>query len=67
MAGAAALGGVACLGDGLRRFIEDWEVESYRREVASLGRRAGRVAGKVALVTGAAQGFRAADSAGPRC
>ena len=57
MAGAAELGGVACLGDGLRRFIEDWEVESYRREVASSGRRAGRIAGKVALVTGAAQGF----------
>ena len=57
MAGAAGLGGVECLGDGLRRFIEDWEVESYRREVASSGNRAGRVAGKVALVTGAAQGF----------
>ena len=57
MAGAAGLGGVQCLGGRLRRFIEDWEVESYRREVASSGRRAGRVAGKVALVTGAAQGF----------
>ena len=57
MAGAAGLGGVECLGDELRRFIEDWEVESYRRQVASSGNRAGRVAGKVALVTGAAQGF----------
>ena len=57
MAGAAGLGGVQCLGGRLRRFIEDWEVESYRREVASSGHRAGRVAGKVALVTGAAQGF----------
>ena len=57
MAGATGLGGVQCLDDRLRRFIEDWEVESYRREVASSGRRAGRVAGKVALVTGAAQGF----------
>lgn len=57
MAGAVALGGVVCLRDELRRFIEDWEVESYRRDVASSGRRAGRVAGKVALVTGAAQGF----------
>jgi rhamnose utilization protein RhaD (predicted bifunctional aldolase and dehydrogenase)/NAD(P)-dependent dehydrogenase (short-subunit alcohol dehydrogenase family) len=57
MAGAAGLGGVECLDNGLRRFIEDWEVESYRREVASSGRRAGRVAGKVALVTGAAQGL----------
>ncbi len=57
MAGASGLGGVECLDDRLRRFIEDWEVESYRREVASAGHRAGRVAGKVALVTGAAQGF----------
>jgi rhamnose utilization protein RhaD (predicted bifunctional aldolase and dehydrogenase)/NAD(P)-dependent dehydrogenase (short-subunit alcohol dehydrogenase family) len=57
MTGAAGLGGVRYLGEGLRRFIEEWEVESYRREVASSGRRAGRVAGKVALVTGAAQGF----------
>jgi NAD(P)-dependent dehydrogenase (short-subunit alcohol dehydrogenase family) len=57
MAGAVALGGVVCLRDELRLFIEDWEVESYRRDVASSGRRAGRVTGKVALVTGAAQGF----------
>jgi NAD(P)-dependent dehydrogenase (short-subunit alcohol dehydrogenase family) len=57
MAGAAALGGVESLSDELRRFIEDWEVESYRQEAASPARRGGRVAGKVALVTGAAQGF----------
>ena len=57
MAGASGLGGVQCLDDRLRQFIEEWEVESYRREVASSGRREGRVAGKVALVTGAAQGF----------
>jgi len=57
MAGAVGLGGIECLDDRLRLFIEEWEVESYRREVASSGRRAGRVAGKVALVTGAAQGF----------
>ena len=67
MAGASGLGGVQCLDDRLRQFIEEWEVESYRREVASPGRRAGRVAGKVALVTGAAQGFRPADSAGSCC
>jgi rhamnose utilization protein RhaD (predicted bifunctional aldolase and dehydrogenase)/NAD(P)-dependent dehydrogenase (short-subunit alcohol dehydrogenase family) len=57
MAGAAALGGVESLSDELRRFIEDWEVESYRQEASSPARRGGRVAGKVALVTGAAQGF----------
>jgi NAD(P)-dependent dehydrogenase (short-subunit alcohol dehydrogenase family) len=39
-----------------REFIEQWEVESYRRKVAAGSGPAGRVAGKVALVTGAAQG-----------
>ncbi len=57
MAGAAGLGGVKPLSDELRRFIEDWEVESYRQEVAAGGHHGGRVAGKIALVTGAAQGF----------
>jgi len=61
MAGATALGGIQPLSDERRRFIEEWEVEAYRRQVAAggrvPGRAAGRVAGKVALVTGAAQGF----------
>jgi rhamnose utilization protein RhaD (predicted bifunctional aldolase and dehydrogenase)/NAD(P)-dependent dehydrogenase (short-subunit alcohol dehydrogenase family) len=57
MAGARRLGGVHYMDDGLRRFIEDWEVESYRKGISAAGRAAGRVAGKVAIVTGAAQGF----------
>jgi rhamnose utilization protein RhaD (predicted bifunctional aldolase and dehydrogenase)/NAD(P)-dependent dehydrogenase (short-subunit alcohol dehydrogenase family) len=57
MAGAVGLGGIEPLGEELRHFIEEWEVESYRRQVASPAHRAGRVGGKVALVTGAAQGF----------
>jgi rhamnose utilization protein RhaD (predicted bifunctional aldolase and dehydrogenase)/NAD(P)-dependent dehydrogenase (short-subunit alcohol dehydrogenase family) len=57
MAGATALGGVECLSDELRRFIEDWEVESYRQQVGAPRRQGARVSGKVALVTGAAQGF----------
>jgi len=58
MAGAAKLGGIRFLDQDQRRFIEDWEVESYRKQVASAGGpKAGRAAGKVALVTGAARGF----------
>ena len=37
-------------------FIDNWEVENYRRKVAS-GVSAGRVEGKTIIVTGAAQGF----------
>lgn len=40
-------------------FIENWEVENYRKKV-SLGRGdAGRLVNKIAIVTGAAQGFGA--------
>lgn len=37
-------------------FIDNWEVENYRRKVAAAGSR-GRVEGKTIIVTGAAQGF----------
>ncbi len=37
-------------------FIDNWEVENYRRKVASTSS-AGRVEGKTVIVTGAAQGF----------
>jgi NAD(P)-dependent dehydrogenase (short-subunit alcohol dehydrogenase family) len=57
MAGAQRLGGIAYLDDDFRTFIEQWEVESYRKQVAAANVSSGRVAGKVALVTGAAQGF----------
>jgi len=57
MVGARRLGGVRYMADDMRKFIEDWEVESYRKGVAAAGRTKGRVAGKVAVVTGAAQGF----------
>jgi rhamnose utilization protein RhaD (predicted bifunctional aldolase and dehydrogenase)/NAD(P)-dependent dehydrogenase (short-subunit alcohol dehydrogenase family) len=57
MGGARKLGGIRYMDDGMRRFIEDWEVESYRKGVSAAGRAAGRVAGKVVIVTGAAQGF----------
>ena len=38
------------------RFIDNWEVENYRRKVANAGRQ-GRMEGKTVIVTGAAQGF----------
>ena len=56
MAGATRLGGVSRLSDRDRRFIEDWEAESYRKQAAATDS-AGRLQGKVAVVTGAAQGF----------
>ncbi len=38
-------------------FIDNWEVENYRRKVAATGATRGRVEGKNIIVTGAAQGF----------
>ncbi len=38
-------------------FIDNWEVENYRRQVASLTSKIGRVENKIVIITGAAQGF----------
>jgi rhamnose utilization protein RhaD (predicted bifunctional aldolase and dehydrogenase)/NAD(P)-dependent dehydrogenase (short-subunit alcohol dehydrogenase family) len=54
---ATRLGGVRHLADAERSFIETWEAEAYRRAVHAGDRAPGRVAGRIALVTGAAQGF----------
>ena len=40
-------------------FIENWEVENYRRKASVSSRPAGRLDGKIAVVTGGAQGFGA--------
>ncbi|MGZ8769146.1 SDR family NAD(P)-dependent oxidoreductase [Aeromicrobium sp.] len=56
-AGALQLGGVRALANAERQFIETWEAESYRREVFAGTTLAGRFQARVALVTGAAQGF----------
>ncbi|NOR73948.1 MAG: SDR family NAD(P)-dependent oxidoreductase [Draconibacterium sp.] len=40
-------------------FIENWEVENYRKKIALGGKVQGRTENKVAIVTGAAQGFGA--------
>ena len=56
MTGAARLGAVQALSEGHRVFIERWEVEAYRKAIARVAR-AGRAAGRIAIVTGAAQGL----------
>lgn len=57
LTGAARLGGPTFMSEGHRKFIEEWEVEAYRKQVARAAAKGGRVAGKIAVVTGAAQGF----------
>lgn len=52
----SAFGGVHYLEDVFREFIENWEVESYRSKVNAAGSDKA-LAGKVAVVTGGAQGF----------
>jgi NAD(P)-dependent dehydrogenase (short-subunit alcohol dehydrogenase family)/rhamnose utilization protein RhaD (predicted bifunctional aldolase and dehydrogenase) len=53
----AAFGGPRFLADEEWGFIENWEVESYRRKIASAGAGSVRLANRVCVVTGAAQGF----------
>jgi len=55
--GAFAAGGPHFMTRRQYEFVDQWEVESYRRKVAAASARTGRVQNKVALVTGAAQGF----------
>jgi NAD(P)-dependent dehydrogenase (short-subunit alcohol dehydrogenase family)/rhamnose utilization protein RhaD (predicted bifunctional aldolase and dehydrogenase) len=38
-------------------FIDNWEVENYRRKVARTGQKQGRAENKTVIVTGGAQGF----------
>lgn len=52
-----AFGGPRFLPDRDIEFIDTWEVENYRRAVAKAGAARGRVEGRIAIVTGAAQGF----------
>ena len=53
---AESFGGHRFLSDHLVRFIETWEVEKYRSKV-STDKNAKRLAEKIIVVTGAAQGF----------
>jgi NAD(P)-dependent dehydrogenase (short-subunit alcohol dehydrogenase family)/rhamnose utilization protein RhaD (predicted bifunctional aldolase and dehydrogenase) len=52
-----AFGGPRFLSPQNIQFIDTWEVEGYRRAVAKSARTKGRVQGRIAVVTGAAQGF----------
>jgi len=54
---SSSFGGPHFLNDRQAKFIDEWEVESYRRKIASGSSVKGRVKGKIAVVTGAAQGF----------
>lgn len=52
-------GGQHPLTDEQVAFIENWEVENYRKKVSLGGKPQGRVENKIVVVTGAAQGFGA--------
>jgi NAD(P)-dependent dehydrogenase (short-subunit alcohol dehydrogenase family) len=54
---AKRLGGIHPMTEEQRRFIEGWEAEAYRKRTMAGTEAKGRTAGKVAVVTGAAQGF----------
>ncbi len=53
---AGRIGRVQVMDAAERGFIENWEAEAYRQSVAAQTS-AGRLAGKVVMITGAAQGF----------
>ena len=53
----AAFGGPNFLTEKQYKFIENWEVESYRRSVSLKGATAGRLQNRICVVTGGAQGF----------
>lgn len=53
---AGSFGGEHGMEPAWSHFIDNWEVENYRRQVASAAAR-GRVEGRTIVVTGAAQGF----------
>jgi rhamnose utilization protein RhaD (predicted bifunctional aldolase and dehydrogenase)/NAD(P)-dependent dehydrogenase (short-subunit alcohol dehydrogenase family) len=56
---ARQCGGVKFLTPEQVAFIDQWEVENYRRKVAKSGSASNKLANKIAIVTGGAQGFGA--------
>jgi NAD(P)-dependent dehydrogenase (short-subunit alcohol dehydrogenase family)/rhamnose utilization protein RhaD (predicted bifunctional aldolase and dehydrogenase) len=56
---AAQSGGIKFLSPEQIAFIDQWEVENYRRKVASSGSSVNKLANRIAVVTGGAQGFGA--------
>ncbi len=56
---ASQCGGIKFLTPEQVAFIDQWEVENYRRKVSQATGAAGRLSNKIAVVTGGAQGFGA--------
>lgn len=56
---ALQFGGIKFLSPEQVSFIDQWEVENYRRKVAKASAAEGRFADRIAVVTGGAQGFGA--------
>jgi rhamnose utilization protein RhaD (predicted bifunctional aldolase and dehydrogenase)/NAD(P)-dependent dehydrogenase (short-subunit alcohol dehydrogenase family) len=56
---ALQCGGIKFLSPDQIDFIDQWEVENYRRKIGKTGTGNNRLAGKVAIITGGAQGFGA--------
>ncbi|HPF03081.1 MAG TPA: SDR family NAD(P)-dependent oxidoreductase, partial [Bacteroidales bacterium] len=56
---ALQCGGIKVLTPDQVSFIDQWEVENYRRKVAKTSGGNNKMAGKTAVITGAAQGFGA--------
>ena len=54
---AESFGGVNLLSDDFTNFILNWEAEKYRQKTSLSGSGKGCLDGKIALVTGSAQGF----------
>ncbi len=54
---AESFGGVSHMKPALADFIVNWEVESYRSKVSLAGAAEKPMSGKIAIVTGSAQGF----------
>ncbi|HKK40979.1 MAG TPA: SDR family NAD(P)-dependent oxidoreductase, partial [Bacteroidales bacterium] len=56
---ASQCGGIKFMTPEQVEFIDNWEVENYRRNVASASGQAGKINNRIAIVTGGAQGFGA--------
>ena len=54
---SSSFGGPHPMTAGQIAFIENWEVENYRKKVSLGGKPGGRLENKVVVITGAAQGF----------
>ena len=52
-----SFGGAKPLPDEFAKFILNWEAEQYRSKISNTASAAGRLAGRIAIVTGGAQGF----------